>query len=239
MAEKKRKKRLPSQYKYDQSHPTVSFRLPAPLRDRLKQHLKAQSFASFVICHLEEEEAQVKARVEQLAGERDNLKATILNLRRQAEELGKQVEQRHREMVKPLEEGRARLQKEIDAWYRQEKAYNETRLETLRSQVREAKDEVHKAQLDLVFVETKKKVVEAETQRWLKERETWVRRMQQATEFINRCPWFFCHQCPGAAFNQLLLNMMNTVTSLAPGGEEAEDNSRPNELPPSGSQTST
>lgn len=239
MASNKRKKKLPSQYKYDQSHPTVSFRLPAPLYSRLKQHLRNQSFASFVRCHLEEEEAQVNTRVEQLAGERDNLKATILNLRRQADELGKQVEQRHREMVRPLEEERARLQKEIDAWYQREKAYNETRLETLRSQVREAKAELHKVQLDLVFVETRKKAVEGETERWLKERETWVKRMQQATEFINRCPWFFCHQCPGAAFNQLLLNMMNTVTSLAPVGGETEDNSRPNELPRSGSQTSS
>jgi len=239
MAKNKRKKRLPSQYKYDQSHPTVSFRLPAPLCSRLKQHLRGQSFASFVICHLEGEEAQVNARVEQLAGERDNLKATILNLRRQAEELDKQVEQRHREMVKPLEEERARLQKQLNAWYRQEKAYHETMLETLRAKVKEAKDELHKAQLDLVFVETKKKAVEGETERWLKERETWVKQMQQATEFINRCPWFFCHQCPGAAFNQLLLNMMNTVTSLAAGGEEAEDNSRPNESPPSKSQTSS
>ena len=163
MAKNKKKKNLPSQQRYDQSHPTVSFRLPAPLHSRLKQHLRGQSFASFVTCHLEGEEAQVNARVEQRAGERDNLKATILSLRRQAEELDKQVKQRHRELVRPIEKEETQLQKQIDAWYRQEKAYNETRLETLHSQVKATMRQAIVFHLGLVFAESKKEVVEAET----------------------------------------------------------------------------
>jgi len=53
--------------------------------------------------------------------------------------------------------------------------------------------------------------------------------MQQATQFINTYPWFFCHQCPGAAFNQLLQHMMNTVTSASIKGEELETGSQPSQ----------
>jgi chromosome segregation ATPase len=221
MARNKKRKRLPSEERYDQSHPTVSFRLPAELYNRLKDHLRGQSFAAFVISHLTDEEAQINARVEELARQRNNLGAEILNRQRQLRDLDEQVKKRKQELAKPFEEERARLRAEIDGWYRQEKsrfeytrAYNETRLETLRSQVRQEKEQLRKVKMDLVFAETRHKALEQQSQKWLEERETWVKRMQQATEFINTYPWFFCHQCPGAAFNQLLGQMMNTVSSL-------------------------
>jgi len=65
-----------------------------------------------------------------------------------------------------------RLQKELRAWYEREKSNNELRLEGLRSKVKEVEDKVRKAKLDLVFVESGKKFVEAETEQCLKERET-------------------------------------------------------------------
>jgi chromosome segregation ATPase len=229
-----KKKRLPSQQRYDQSHPVVSFRLPAELYNRLKEHLKEQSCAAFVKSHLDAEDAQVKARVEELARKRDNLRATILTLKREVEELNKQIDQRRRDMLRPIEEEKARLQKELRAWYEREKTNNELRLEGLRSEEKEVEDKVRKAKLDLVFAESGKKFVEAETKQWLKERETWERRMQQATQFINTYPWFFCHQCPGAAFNQLLQHMMNTVTSASIKGKELETGSQPSQAQTNG-----
>ena len=214
MASSKQKKRLPSQYRYDQSHPTVSFRIPARLRSRLDQLLSGESFASWVIGHLENDEARVNARVEQLARERDNLGNTIINLRRKCEELDRQVKQRHRELVRPIEEERARLQKQLDAWYQQEKARYEARLETLHSQEKEAKDEVLKVKTHLFYLEKRKESLETERQQLSEEREAWKEQARRATEFINRCPWLFCHQCPGAIFNQILAQMMNTVSSL-------------------------
>lgn len=248
MAKGEKKKRLPSQQKYDQSHPTVSARLPVELYSRFMDYLKAtkQSVADFIKGHLDIEQAQVEARVKELASRRDSLGVQIINRERQIRDLNEQVKKRKQELARPVEEERVRLRREIDIWYQQERkrfertrAYNETRLETVRSVVREEKEHLRKAQLDLIFVEARKKAVEAERQKWLEERETWVKRMEQATQFINSYPWMFCYQCPGAAFNQLLLNMMNTVTSLATGGEEAEDNSRSNESPLSESQTSS
>lgn len=237
MARNKRGKRLPSQQRYDQSHPTVSFRLPAELYNRLKEHLREQSFADFVKSHLDAEDARVKARVEELAGKRDNLQMVIANLERRICELDEQVKKRRQELARPFEEEKARLRAEIESWYRQERrrfgharAYNETRLENLRSQVRQEKEQLRKVRLDLVFLETGQKALEQQRQKWLEERETWVRQMQQATEFINSYPSFFCHQCPGAAFNQLLLEMMNTVTLVPSEAKELKGDSRPNQV---------
>jgi hypothetical protein len=247
MAKGKKKKRLPSQQKYDQSHPTVSARLPVELYGRFMDYLKVtkQSVADFIKGHLDVEEAQVEARVEELARRQNNLGVQIINGERQIRDLDEQVKKRKQELARPVEEERARLRREVDGWYQQERkrfersrAYNETRLESLRSEVKQEKEQLRKVQLDLLFLEARKKTIEEQRQKWLQERENWLKQMNAATEFINSYPWMFCYQCPGAAFNQLLLNMMNTVTSLAAGGEEAEDNSRSNESPPSESQTS-
>lgn len=214
MTSSKRKKRLPSQVRYDQSHPTVSCRLPEQFHGRLMQLLGDQSFASWVIGHLENDEARVNARLEELAGERDQLRKTIRNLRQTVSDLDRQVEQRRREMARPIEEERARLQKELNAWYQQEKARYDARVERLRSQEREAKDETLKVKTHLFFLENSKKSLETERQQLSEERETWKKQARRATDFINRCPWLFCQQCPGAAFNQVLAQMMNTASSL-------------------------
>jgi chromosome segregation ATPase len=211
--------------------------LPVELRNRLREHLRSQSFTAFVKSHLINEEAQVKARVEELARQRDNLWADILNRQRQFRDLDEQVKKRKQELVKPFEEERTRLRAEIDGWYRQEKrrfeytrAYNETSLETLRPQVIQEKEQLRKVKMDLVFAETRHKALEQQSQKWLEERDTWAKRMKQATEFINTYPWFFCHQCPGAAFNQMLQNMMNTIISAPTESKELKGNSEPGRL---------
>lgn len=223
MVSSKRKKRLPSQVKYDQTHPTVSCRLPERFHARLMALLGNESFASWVIDHLDNDEAMVNARVEELAGERDNLRNTIFNLRRKCEELDRQVEQRHCEVTRPIEEERLRLQKQLDMWYQREKARNESRVERLRSEESEAKDGARKAKMDLLFLENRKKAIETERQQLSEERETWKKEARRATEFINRCPWLFCHQCPGAAFNQILGQMMTTLSSFATEGRGHPD----------------
>ena len=237
MPKSKSKKRLPSQQKYDQTHPTVSFRLPLPLYIRLKQHVGEHSFSSFVRSHLENEEAQIKARVEELVRQRSNLWADTQSYQRQLRELEEQVRKRKQEIMKPLEEEKAQLKAQIDGWYRLEKQRFEfTRVENgrnltmVRSQVTQELEQLRKARMDLIFVETRCKTLEQQSKKWLEEKETWEKKMQKATEVINRCPWFFCYQCPGAAFNQILLTMMNTVTSLQASqasGKEPKDDSAP------------
>ncbi len=221
MSSKKNKKRLPSQQRYDQSHPIVSFRLSAEENNRLREHLRGQSFGAFVTSHLDDEEAQVNARVEELACQRDNLGAGILNRQRQLRDLDEQVKKRKQEVTKPLEEEKTRLRAGIDGWYQEEKrrlaytrADNERGLEGLRSQVTQEKEQLRKVKMDLIFVESRHKALEQQNQKCLEERETWEKQMQRATEVINRYPHFFCGQCPGAAFNQLLTQMMNTVSSF-------------------------
>lgn len=218
MAKDKKKKRLPSQEKYDQSHPTVSARLPMELYSRFADYLKEtkQSTADFIKGHLDVEEAQVEARVRELAGRRDNLRITLVRLKRQIDELDGQIKKRNQELARPAKEEKARLQREVDEWYSREKgrfersrAYNETRLETLRGEVEEKKAEVKKKkeqlwliQLDLTSIENRKKTLAKQE-----------RQMQQAIQMINTCPALFCHQCPGAWFNQLIVDMQNKMAS--------------------------
>lgn len=223
MSRSKKKRVLPSQQRYDESHPIVSFRLPTELYNRLKQHLGEQSFAVFVKNHLDDEEAKVKTRVEELARQRDNLWDDILNHQLLLRDLEEQAKKRRQEMLRPFEEEKSRLRAQIDGWYRQErKAFEETRLyheqtlETLRAEIAREKEQAGKVKMERLFVEAEKKAFEQERQKWLEEREIWEKRVRQVTELINRCPWIFCHECPGAAFNQLLQNIMDTITLKHP-----------------------
>lgn len=211
MAKGKKKKRLPSQEKYDQSHPTVSARLPMELYNRFMDYLKAtkQSTADFIKGHLDAEEDRVEARVKELAGRRDNLRATLANLKRQIDELDGQIKKRKQELARPAEEERARLQREVDQWYSQEmkrfersRAYNETRLATLRWEVKEKKEQLDTLQLGVASLEIKRETVEKQAQQ-----------VQQAIQLINSCPGLFCHQCPGAWFNQWWLETVNKLVS--------------------------
>jgi len=226
----KGKKRLPSQQKYDQTHPTVSFRLPAPLYVRLKQHLGEHSFASFVISHLENEEARINARVEELVRQRGSLRTDIASYQRQLHDLDEQVKKRRQEIMKPLEEEKVRLKAEIDEWYRFEKqrfeltrAQNEKNLSTVRSQVNEEQERLRQVRMDLIFAETRHKSLEQQSKQWLEEKKAWEEKMQHATDFINRYPWFFCNQCPGALWNQMLLSMANTLASIQSSAKNKDD----------------
>jgi len=62
-------KKKPSRKRYEEEHPTVSFRLDRETYDRLKQHLAGTgySFADFVKDSIGREESMVEKRVEMLA----------------------------------------------------------------------------------------------------------------------------------------------------------------------------
>jgi len=69
MVRSKQAKKKLSRVVYEESHPTISFRVDKETHDRLKQHLRATgfSFASFVKNALGKEEAMVEERVAKLA----------------------------------------------------------------------------------------------------------------------------------------------------------------------------
>ena len=72
MKGRKGKQKPPSRQKYEQENPTISFRLPKALKERLIRYLSAagQSFADFVKSILDNEEALVKERVNALVKKR-------------------------------------------------------------------------------------------------------------------------------------------------------------------------
>jgi len=69
MAKARESRRPPSRRRYEEEHPTISFRLDRETRKRLKEHLEGTgcSFADFVKDALGREESMVKKRVEILA----------------------------------------------------------------------------------------------------------------------------------------------------------------------------
>jgi hypothetical protein len=69
MVKSKVDRKKPSRKRYEEEHPTVSFRLDRETYDRLKQHLDGSgcSFADFVKDSIGREESMVEKRVEMLA----------------------------------------------------------------------------------------------------------------------------------------------------------------------------
>jgi len=69
MVRSKQAKKKPSRVAYEESHPTISFRLDIETHDRLKEHLKETgcSFAVFVKDALGREKTMVEERVTKLA----------------------------------------------------------------------------------------------------------------------------------------------------------------------------
>jgi hypothetical protein len=84
-------------------------------------------------------------------------------------------------------------------------------------------EENHLGQLkrEIAILEAKGKTIQAQNDRFLKE-------MKMCMWVINTCPGLFCQQCPGAQFNQMLLNMINDLSSVT-------DNRPSKEVKPHGS----
>ncbi len=69
---KKSKGKPPSRERYEQEHPTISFRLDKEIKQSLKEHLNGtgSSFADFIKGALGKEKAMVENRIEKLAAQR-------------------------------------------------------------------------------------------------------------------------------------------------------------------------
>ncbi len=72
MVKKKFNRKKPSRKRYEEEHPTISFRLDREIYDRFKQHLAGTecSFADFIKDSLGREESMVERRVKMLASKK-------------------------------------------------------------------------------------------------------------------------------------------------------------------------
>lgn len=156
---------------------------------------------------MNKQKAAVDAKVEELAGKRDNLRQTLLNLE-------KLTGQRKKELETPIAEEKARLQKELDTWHereieRYEQAWsdNEALIEDLRQEVEQEESHLGQLKREIAILEAKGKTIQAQNDRFLKE-------MEMCMWVINTCPALFCQQCPGAWFEQRFLKMIEELSSV-------------------------
>ena len=213
MARSKPMKTKPSRARYEEANPTMSFRLPREIRDRLVAHLKAlgQSFAGWVKDHLDQDEARAKARAEVLAEQRGNLARELKRLERL-------IEQRQLQLDVPIEEEKKHRRHELDDWYKREKRNVESNLsfglialERVREQIRQQKEcfeeeaeRLRALRLQLVALEGQKAALKEQTNRWL-------RQIQAGMRLINQWPWLFCNQCPEFGWRRMILNMAQEI----------------------------
>lgn len=194
MTRSKAGRKKPSRLRYEQKHPTVSFRLEETLYARLKKHLEENgwSFADFVKIHLDKDREEIRSRAKLLLKLNDDI------LRCQQE-----LKARREAMKTPL-------RREVDSWYQEEQrrferaqAYNESRLTNLRSEVRQ--EQQHLEALKMQIKETEREfqevskeyhLLEQKSQATQRQIEVWQKQMKLATWFINTCPWAFCEHCP-------------------------------------------
>ncbi len=207
MASKKpARKKKPSRSRYEESHPTVSFRVDRDVCQHFKDHLHAtgQSGSEFLKASLDQNEARINARVEELAGRRDNLKQQLLNLERL-------IEERREKLEAPIKEERARRRSELEAWYQNEKqlremefTHYEIALDQIRQEVKEEEGRLRKVKFEVSLAEQRKASLEEEMKKWEKQ-------MKTATWFINTFPWLFCNACPAAGWNRMILQMAESI----------------------------
>ena len=68
MVKTNRSKKPPSRKRYEEEHPTISFRLDRQTKEELEDHLRVRgcSYTDFVKNHLREEKSMVQERVEKI-----------------------------------------------------------------------------------------------------------------------------------------------------------------------------
>ena len=219
VAKHKAGRKKPSRARYENAHPTISFRLPLETHRRLIEQMQALrlSAAAWVKDHLDQDDRRAEARAEILAGRRDNLK-------RELEKLERLVEQRKQELEAPIEEERARLRKNLEEWHQEEerrfqrrKTYNETRLGTLRWEVRQERQRLSEVQGQTREVIERRRSLEAEVRRV----EAYCEQMMQAAGWLkwmlDKWPWLFCESCPASPLNRVLLDIVRSI-SMSPQG---------------------
>lgn len=108
-------KKKPSRIRYEQAHPTVSFRITRPTYERLKTTIGTlgQSFADRVKDHLYQDDQRTSARAETLARHRESLGRDI---EQKQQILDRQIAERQQQLKAPFEEEKARKLKEAERW---------------------------------------------------------------------------------------------------------------------------
>jgi hypothetical protein len=110
-------KKKPSRIRYEQAHPTVSFRIGRPTYGRLKATMVTlgQSFGDWVKEHLDQDDQRVKARAEVLARHRNGLGRDIEGKRQELAKLDWLIQERNKELTAPVGLRRAEMLKEVEA----------------------------------------------------------------------------------------------------------------------------
>lgn len=207
MASKKpAKKKKPSRSRYEESNPTLSFRVNRDVYQRFKGHIRAtgQSGSEFLRVALDQEEARVNARVEELAGRQDNLKQQLGNLERL-------IKERRNKLEAPIKEEKARRHRELETWYQTQKGLNEMALthyevglNQIRQEVKEEEGRLRRVNFEVSVMERRKAALEEEMKEWQNEVKT-------LTWFINTFPWLLCDACPAAGWNRMVLEVVKSI----------------------------
>jgi hypothetical protein len=217
MARRRAGRKKPSRARYEQAHPTISFRLPLETHGRLLEQMQALglSAAAWVKVHLDQDDRRANARAELLAGRRDNL-------RQELERLEQLVERRKRELEAPIGQEKARLRKNLEGWHQEEvrrflrrKGYNETRLRTLRCEVRQEREQLSEVQAQTHELIERRCSLERE----VRKAEAYGEQVMQATAMLkwllDKWPWIFCESCPASPLNRVLLDIVRGI-SMSP-----------------------
>ena len=218
MAKHKPRRKKPSRARYEDAHPTISFRLPLETHRRLIEQMQAQglSAAAWIKDHLDQDDTRAEVRAEVLAGRRDNLK-------RELEKLEYLVEQRKQKLEAPIEEEKARLRKNLEEWYQEEerrfqrrKAYNETRLGTLRWEVRQERERLSEVRGQTREAVERCRSLEDE----VRKAEAYCQQVMQAAGMlkwmIDKWPWLFCEGCPASPLNRALFQIVQGICMSPP-----------------------
>lgn len=216
-------KQKPCRIRYEQSHPTVSFRIKRPIYDRLKAAIGnlGWSFADWVKVHLDKDDQRVLAAAERLAREHDGLGRQIDKRRQELSEVEKQVQQRNQQLSVSMEEEKARRFKELDKWFVAEKERLKQPLAGIQTEVNQARDGLAKEQerlqalrADVAIQQGLKTALEKANAQLEERTKQWQMEMERATKLINQYPWLFCRQCPGSAMAQNMLVLVNNLIPL-------------------------
>jgi hypothetical protein len=222
-------RKKPSRARYEETHPTISFRLPVETHSRLMEQMQALglSAAGWVKSHLDQDDRRVEARAQVLAERRGNL-------RRELERLEHLIERRNEELKAPIDEEKARLQRKLEEWHQEEerrfqrrKAYNETRLENLRWEVRREREGLSEMQGQIRELIERRCALGGE----VRKAEAYCEQVMQAAAMLkwllDKWPWLFCEGCPASALNRAILDIVRGMSMSPPQGSPLQPTTEP------------
>jgi hypothetical protein len=229
MARRRPARKKPSRARYEEAHPTISFRLPIETRRRLTEAMRALglSAAAWIKSHLDQDDRRVEARAQLLAERRGNL-------RRELERLEHLIERRNQELKAPFDEEKAHLQRKLEEWHQDEerrfqrrKAYNETRLENLRWEVRREQERLSEMQGQIRELIERHRALGDE----VRKAEAYCEQMMQAAAMLklllDKWSWLFCEGCPASPLNRAILDIVRSMSMSPPQGPPLQPTTEP------------